>query len=629
MRKVTALMALALTLSACTQTPPDGGGAGVASAGGIAGIAQGVGRATSPSVTLGDTEFESLIARADLRKTFGSRADEILDQIRSTRVAVATALRPKSSSQGGRRQASVFAGFADYAFMAVAFQIAFRDLLDPLTKSGTPRETRPSPESTTAEGPSTRTTTSLNTSSQSSATGSRVTLSMHWTYKTTTVDRATGATLFELNDDRTMVGAIDVCPDASGTAKASLDVHVQGTATKGGISLTQTTTTSNQFSGRVDDQAFLRGVVQDFSDRSSWTTESGAGGFNATASFTWGAGESGVNYGSSAITPGAPNSLETTGDADAARSGLISTVGSDALALDAAWKEAQRLWRNGRCVVVAAPDYDAETPIEIADQEKTRHTEEVAPGSETKFTAQLRHRFGGGLSQPIDAALIEGDRKLQPAQLSALPGSLSYTASDELDKHARARLRSMSKRGIGTLVLAFDTTANLTLGMQGTLGITTNGPFGSMDGTVTISPAEFHRNSAGRFEATAAARAKLTGMLPGCVVSASETATVGLIATIEKRGDTSVWVVHPDDTRSTSDVSFTMCGYAFPGESPGGGAYATTFVSTVADCWTGPCEIVIPVEGGNLPLHGTHTIAAGGFTVTHKADGTAQATVKK
>jgi hypothetical protein len=44
---------------------------------------------------------------------------------------------------------------------------------------------------------------------------------------------------------------------------------------------------------------------------------------------------------------------------------------------------------------------------------------------------------------------------------------------------------------------------------------------------------------------------------------------------------------------------------------------------------TGPCEIVIPIAGGDLPLHGTHTVAGRGVTVVYKADGTAQATTKK
>src|SRR6185295_10165391 len=91
--------------------------------------------------------------------------------------------------------------------------------------------------------------------------------------------------------------------------------------------------------------------------------------------------------------------------ADAAR-GAAWDIALSGYALSPAYKAAQDLWRHGRCVMVTASDYGAETPINTLAQERSQHDEAVDQSSETKFSISLKHRFGGGApSAPTNASL--------------------------------------------------------------------------------------------------------------------------------------------------------------------------------------------------------------------------------
>jgi hypothetical protein len=105
---------------------------------------------------------------------------------------------------------------------------------------------------------------------------------------------------------------------------------------------------------------------------------------------------------------------------------------------------------------VVAPDYGAETPIEVADQTKAQHDERVDQASQTKFGVGTKHRFGGTLSQSVTTSLA-GETRLEPAKVEGAPGQLTYTAPNAQDLKATVLLRSTSKRGIGVLVLDFHT----------------------------------------------------------------------------------------------------------------------------------------------------------------------------
>jgi hypothetical protein len=540
-------------------------------------------------------------------------------QIRASRAAVNAKVKPIRLTSFAARQG--LQAEPPGIFMVLTYATFLADSLDPMTGGrNAGGQTKPDPLQSTTSGGDTTTTTFLNITMNLQGAGSKVTLTMQWTYKETTTNTKTGEKIVELTDDRTMAGSIDVCPTDGGIVPATIDVHIQLGKSGAGAVASRTSTSSNTFSGHVDDQAVLRRVTHDMQQTASWQNSSGAGGydFNSTG-LNWNAGESGISggvdasgIGGSARSNGSATDSQVTKEAG-------GTMAIDKAAVDPAYGAAQKLWRAGRCVVIQAPDYKAETPLATADQGKTQHDEEVDGGSLTKFGINLKHRFAGGaLSQPVKASL-NGDKKLQPTELKSGSGSLSYTAPGEDDKQATVTLKSVSRRGIGNLVIAFHTKGkHLKLSARGTM-TTTFSSFLNLAWSITINPADFHKAGADKWEAQTTA--KLTGHytnLPiNCAIQFTETADLTLVATRETRAGQPVWVVQVDPLRSAAHLAGAPCiGGTAATQIPTGG-YATMALNAVGD-------IVIPGDGGTLTLSGTK--AVGSATSTARLTFTATVT---
>jgi hypothetical protein len=570
---------------------------------------------------LGDTPLEDFLTRADLRKRLGDRADEILDQVRRTRTATALA-RTSSSGSAGPRSASLSAEASTFSIPAFANKLAIQ--LDALTKYGQGGYERTDPPYTSTErGANTTTTTTLSVAERYTGRGAHVEGRETWTHRTTTTEIASGQIVFDLADERTLTGNIEVCPDGAGLVPASLEVRASLSATAP-TSATRSLLSTSTFRGTVDDGANLLSVSQTHSDEQRWETSSGSGGFSGSHSASWSAGGGGFLAGldgssvSGTVTPSGDASL-----ADASRlSGWDFAL--DAYALDGAYKEAQNLWRHGRCVVVAAPDYSAETPVDVEAQLTSQHQEEVDTGSETKFTVRLKHRFGGeGLSQPTMAAITSGEKKLEPSRLEGSGGQLTYSAPDEPDKNADAQLRSTSKRGIGTLVLTFRTAGmDLIIGARGTVNLTTGSPI-SYTGTMTIGPITVRRDGAvlaghGPLHMDLEAR----GLPFPCEVTFTDDGDVAITVTPEKRGEDTVYVVRPDQRNSGGEnMTSKNC---IPGSSasifnPPGGGYGTLFLQAAGD-------VVIPKDGGTVSIRGTKVVAG---STSLEVQGTMTGTIQR
>jgi hypothetical protein len=152
-------------------------------------------------------------------------------------------------------------------------------------------------------------------------------------------------------------------------------------------------------------------------------------------------------------------------------------------------------------------------------------------------------------------------------------------------------------------------------------------------GPVSIGPVEFARAQGGGFEAVAPARATMSGTFEGCTVTATETATLPFTAAIEKRGDTSVWVVQLDEGHVTANVNLSGCGAAGGAAGISSAGFAGGFFVASVGCperrvLAGQCTIMLPVEGGSVRAHGSFT-RSDSITYTYTGDGTATATVKK
>jgi hypothetical protein len=310
----------------------------------------------------------------------------------------------------------------------------------------------------------------------------------------------------------------------------------------------------------------------------------------------------------------------TGNGAETASRSVAWTLALDAYALDGAYQSAQKLWRNGRCVMVTAPGYNAETPIEVASQQKSQHDEEVDVSSETKFAVNLKHRFAGGaLSQPVTAALTNGAKTLEPGRLGSVPAALTYKAPDEEDKQATAELKSTSKRGIGTLVLSFHTLGSkLTLEIKGNLTL----PVAPLRyvGTFTLGPATFEKRDATTSTSEAPVNVVLhvEGLPFACAITFTGRGTTGLVATMEQRGNDAVWVVRGDPLVGSETLSGSSCLGPTPSTSfpPGGGGYGVKVLQAVR-------EIVIARAGGTVPVHGS--LSQGNTVLT--VDGSATATI--
>lgn len=548
---------------------------------------------TSPA----DIAFDAFLSDLNLQKTYLGRADEIQAQLWASRMSVNAKVKSVHLMSYSARQGVPHAGETN-AIMPLIFASTLADALDPVTSGRTTGGQTPSaPLTSTSDGPTTTTTTSLNITTHLSGAGSKVTLTMFWTYHETTVDKATGAKLVDLSDERTIVGTIDVCPGTSGVSPATIDVHIQLSASTDRGTSTRSSTSSNTFSGHVDDQAVLRRVTQDVQLQTSWQNDSGSGGYDVNlTNANWQASESGV--GSGLDSNGVGGSLTSRGAATAGQAtndaGKMMAV--DLVAIEPAYNQAQKLWRNGRCVVVQVPDYNAETPLSMSQQSSVQHDEEVELSSVTKFGVNLRHRFAGALNQAVKGSL-SGEKKLEPMDLNAVPNSLSYSAPGEQDKQATVTLKSTSKRGIGTLAISFHTKGrHLTLTAEGTGASTDQNPISF---NVTIGPAEFHKVNDTTWEAVAPTKG--TGRwpnpyMPECDILINETGTATLVAHIETRADKSFWVVHLDQARSGAQLNESTCaGVSVSVPMPTGG-WALIALKVVGD-------VEIPIDGGTVTVH--------------------------
>ena len=613
---------LAVVLVSCDALP---GAQPKAPTGVIGAIAQSASALLAPGADITDMRLEEALEGADLPRALGSGADVVLAQVRKTRSAADAGWKP-ASARGGPRLASLAAAVG--VFSVPLFAQLLASSLDELTKTSGPRPGPPSnPVTSNDTSGGTFTTTTVNIVETVSSSGSRVTATVTWTYKTASIDNASGQTVLTMTDDRTMVGSIDVCPDGAGTVHATLNVEQKVlTNVKGTIS-TRQATSKNGFAGTVGDDANLRSVKQTFQEQASWEMSTGTGSYDVAMSATYNASQNGSFLGGMQVGSVSGNVASATGDAEGRLGRSVGfSVAVDALALDDAYKAAQRLWRNGRCVMVDARTFGVETPLEVGQQETKQHDEGVDMDSETEFSVRLKHRFGGGdLTFPLKADLTSGEKKLEPNRLDSGSGNLKYKAPAEDDKRATAMLRATSKRGIGTLVLDFHTGGGLTLTLNGELSGNQSGlATVRILNKVTVGPLVFKKAGGDLWEAQGSWRAETSSFTAAAgettTCTGAESGEISMMARTEKRGDKRVWVVDPRDSDATGSGSDT-CEHSIGGQTLRGVTLPRTTThespGESGGLFVGLLDtIVIPSEGGRLRVQGSQ----GTFTASGTAD---------
>lgn len=593
-------LALTVTVSLLASCSGGGGGGGKSAVPASLRDALAATKPVTDVTATSDAQTHVLLDEVGLRAQLGANADAVyalLDRARHKVVASEPPLdlglfaRTKAFEVGPSEPRLLT---SDTSFTTILeFTEFFAASLDGLTSGkdqGTLTHDFPtSPPATSDDGTRTVTDT-LSQSIGLDVAGSRITAVLHGTLVQKVVDDKTHALVAQATESRTYRGEINICPDAGGLVPLTISGQVR-------INTPSKTTTSDSkldIKGHVDDQGALGSVDASYQNNSKWD----AGSVDVDmGNISLGVGSGAYNTSSFGVG-NATGTINTTGDAKAGIGWAMTDLALSASTAQPALKEAQRLWQHGRCVVVAVPDYGAETPLRIVDQDGVQHTEDVDTSSETKFAVTLKHRFGAPPAAPVDIAL-SGEDKIEPDHLDAAPGSITYTAPGEEDKTATLTLTSTSKRGIAKLLIRFATKPKkLALSMNGTVSF--NGGIVTLNARISASQATFKPVGDGTYRATLPATTSysLAISAPNCSSGSGSEGRGSLVfdATLAEGPDKQpIWKVTLDSKRSSVHTSETVCGITFTDAelSGAGGGLAGTVASAAG-------TMTFPADGGTV-----------------------------
>jgi hypothetical protein len=429
-----------------------------------------------------DVIRDELDTAMGLRASLGTDADQILALAHASedvaRAQTPVPLAPPSAAPSAAPSAGAFVnGIVLAAFKppttpppGIELRAGLAAILDGIGRPGGKAvHDGPTAASATASDGGLTGTTQMTTTIDGLIEGSKVTVTIQRDSHSVVTD-ATGATIFDQTRSYTAVASIDGCPSAAGLATGSLDntavseaSTVAGAGGRVGSHATDKLTSDSTFKGQVDDLATLGGVSQDYTRHEEWNrTASAAGGPESTSAGAFGVDAAGIQGGVPAAQDafmagdwsGATSSTTSSGDATPQMDrNTVLSAAYDYSIIVPAYVAAERLWRHGRCVMIAVPEYNAETGLDGTNS----NTQEVAKGSSTPFQVTLKHRFGASVSASIEAELSSGKESLTPGSIPKSPGTLTYVAPNEDGKDAVVSMKSTSKQGIGTLTLTLHT----------------------------------------------------------------------------------------------------------------------------------------------------------------------------
>ena len=333
------------------------------------------------------------------------------------------------------------------------------------------------PETVEVQGNTGTITTTM--SVNATVSGSKLSVDITMKTKGQVVDGATGAVLYSI--DSIISGHIDLdfCPDSGGHTVANVkltssEIYGSGGGTKG---------VSKEFSGGVgvtvgDDATILRveGTAQGSEDARGVGPASG-GDATETAS-TRTASDNIANDGNGRRLPGVDRAIQLGGEGSTPvqQAGFFGTMSVfvETMVMAAA-KEAEKLWRSGKCVELtvdpASRDVEADEVLDV--------------------TATLKHLIEGNeLDKPVEAAL-SGVKSIDPAgEKQPAPATVTYTAGPKEDDFGRIAFKSVSNRGIAEKTVVYTVkTTGWDVGFKGTNTQVANAALGpekvSLTATIT------------------------------------------------------------------------------------------------------------------------------------------------
>lgn len=278
--------------------------------------------------------------------------------------------------------------------------------------------------------------------------GSQLSVDITMKTKGQVVDRATGAVLYSI--DSIVTGHIDVvfCPDAGGKSAANVKL-TSSEIYVGGAGGSSAKGVSSEFSGSasisVDDDANIArvdGTQQGSEDAKGGVSPPGGGDAELTAS-TRHITDTIANDGQGSRLPGVPRDIKLGGEGStpAAQQGMIgTTIAFVETMVMAVAKEAEKLWRSGKCVeLIVTPDGG-----------------DVEANEVTGVTAALKHKIEGNELDKLVEATFTGKQSLDPASgKQPAPATVSHTAGPDQGDVGSIAFRSASNRGIAEKSVTF------------------------------------------------------------------------------------------------------------------------------------------------------------------------------
>jgi len=280
-----------------------------------------------------------------------------------------------------------------------------------------------------------------------------------------------GTTVLTETSKHVTKGDLNACPTAAGSVPGSMDISVDEDASTfagaGGSASHATghSTRSSQFMATTDDQANLGSISQTYTEQKQFKrTATGADGKDTSSEGAYTVGASGINDGAAkdrgiganigdwSSATRADDQLSGDMTADQIH-GIDTNAGYDYASIEAAYKEAQKLIRDSRCVIVTSPTYIPRSAFD--HNARPTHSEDVEKGSSTVFQIAVDHRFGQAVSAKIKVEL-DGKESIAPKEVAST-GSLTYVAPNDKGQDANVLLTSTSRQGIGRLKLTFHT----------------------------------------------------------------------------------------------------------------------------------------------------------------------------
>jgi hypothetical protein len=445
--------------------------------------------------------------------------------------------------------------------------------------------------------------------------GSKLSVDLTFKTKGQVVDSATGAVVYSIDSTATGHVDVDFCPDAGGHAPAhvkltSNESYSQGGGAGKGI--------SKEMSGDVgitvgDDAhiASVEGTVQGSEESTGGVPA--AGGDSDLPVSTRTSSDNIANDGNGNRLPNVPRDIQVGGE-NSTVDEQIKMWGTTNLFIEttvtAAAKEAEKLWRSGKCVeLIVDPDGG-----------------DVEQDEVTEVTAKLKHKIEGNeLDKPVEAnltgiATLEPDGEKQPA-----PATVTYTAGPEDGDVGTIAFKSVSNRGIAEKSVRFTVrppawTVTFTGTDTETFGPVTN-TFSVALTDLSIKANGETLSGTGNLHLTGDATTSAGGAAE-CTGPVDQVATTSVTGTLVGEGPDAVLRIVVRSTSPAGETVHMTCTNMFGavGEAdlPVEG-HAERFGEALA-------EFDLPAVGGTVPVSKTAAIGGvlnvaieGSFTVTKEA----------